>query len=755
MIDLSVKVQRDIQSRKAMSVEGLDVESSRETHRQLVDILAQKSVGQLNDFIREHPIAILNKTENDFFLDPFVVIDEYIPNIHIDDSPLCVAVQNGDWNSILYLLIKHVDINACGRFGTPLRYAAAVGNVEIMKLLIKEGADVNFLPEFVNGEHTPLFAAVVNKKYDTLEYLLSLPIIDMDGPHGIVDIPQEDGSSVSLDSPLVASVLLRDEKAFERLLRAGFNVNKIDEQLDNSPMELIVDLKLKTFLAYVFNVAKPQTKIEDAIIAWQAIHRSETGYNKGTMGDESDYISLIQYLWTGNFSYHESSYKFAELSEKDSFLFLGDRISIGENGNRYYNKYFANIDTWEIIANTVGLGNERVIQEPIWIKNYHPEKDINEQAFWLKTAYDWKRKKHELPRFLFSLLETNERQEHDVFSVASFFDQLDALLFSFRTYFGVEKFFSLSSQNAFDQLLLRHLSSLTLDKTPLIEKAMLGGHEPLAMLCAKATVTGNTKLSSGQTYIEYAASQGLFYLVEYFLDKGTSVSQASDMLIGSDWGAPNFLIGLIEAKTHPFTPDSVLQQRLSERTRFLYEFETFLTEVKDSNDSAILEQCQAFLNQSKDYFSTRIKPNKDLDSATKTPCEIMIQQKRDEITDRGDKLLVAILSNNINDFKEILSSFTRSIYHYKTFKKLNHVKKIVDVDQDSIDEFYKTLEMHYGIRPIEQEEIGNSLNSLLDSKIELDDENFEKIKELYHRAKMSKCVDREKKDLNLKKIKKI
>ena len=68
------------------------------------------------------------------------------------------AAQNGSEDTAIYLLAKGLSVaDRCkGPFGTPLTMASANGKTEVAKLLLAEGADVNFVTDEGN---TPLHEA--------------------------------------------------------------------------------------------------------------------------------------------------------------------------------------------------------------------------------------------------------------------------------------------------------------------------------------------------------------------------------------------------------------------------------------------------------------------------------------------------------------------------------------------------------------------------------------------------------------------
>mmetsp|Transcript_30322 Transcript_30322/g.116290 ORF Transcript_30322/g.116290 Transcript_30322/m.116290 type:complete len:147 (-) Transcript_30322:402-842(-) len=86
---------------------------------------------------------------------------------------LLYAARSGDLEDALQSLKDNPDITKykpeSGSGATPLHYAAANGHLEIMRLLISHGADLNAVNEYGN---TALHFAAINEKADAVELLL-------------------------------------------------------------------------------------------------------------------------------------------------------------------------------------------------------------------------------------------------------------------------------------------------------------------------------------------------------------------------------------------------------------------------------------------------------------------------------------------------------------------------------------------------------------------------------------------------------
>lgn len=92
-------------------------------------------------------------------------------------SPLMVAVTRGQIELVQLMIDKGDKVGSLGPMGlTALHYAAYLGSLEIVKILVGRGADVTATTE--TGGFTPLHVAILGGHYDTAKYLLSLPSTD-------------------------------------------------------------------------------------------------------------------------------------------------------------------------------------------------------------------------------------------------------------------------------------------------------------------------------------------------------------------------------------------------------------------------------------------------------------------------------------------------------------------------------------------------------------------------------------------------
>ena len=87
------------------------------------------------------------------------------------NEQLLAAARKGDAAQVQALLDKGASVNAKTRYGaTPLSYASDRGSVEVVKLLLERGADVNVTDTFYNA--TPIVWAAQRKHVEVVKMLI-------------------------------------------------------------------------------------------------------------------------------------------------------------------------------------------------------------------------------------------------------------------------------------------------------------------------------------------------------------------------------------------------------------------------------------------------------------------------------------------------------------------------------------------------------------------------------------------------------
>mmetsp|Transcript_10597 Transcript_10597/g.15519 ORF Transcript_10597/g.15519 Transcript_10597/m.15519 type:complete len:530 (-) Transcript_10597:188-1777(-) len=86
-------------------------------------------------------------------------------------TPLAIASKMGDWNMVLFVLLRGANVNLLMEDGTTaVHYAAAFGHIKVLELLIDRGANIHV---YSTTSKTPLFQAVQRGHTDVVEQLLN------------------------------------------------------------------------------------------------------------------------------------------------------------------------------------------------------------------------------------------------------------------------------------------------------------------------------------------------------------------------------------------------------------------------------------------------------------------------------------------------------------------------------------------------------------------------------------------------------
>ncbi|KAL9642532.1 hypothetical protein ABK040_011099 [Willaertia magna] len=95
-------------------------------------------------------------------------------------TPLLTAAQFGRVEVVNYLLEQGADINQVNKFGNALFIAALEGHEDVVKILLKHGAETKVKcpsKSFLHDDHlTPLQAAQLRENYSIVKLLEHFPI---------------------------------------------------------------------------------------------------------------------------------------------------------------------------------------------------------------------------------------------------------------------------------------------------------------------------------------------------------------------------------------------------------------------------------------------------------------------------------------------------------------------------------------------------------------------------------------------------
>lgn len=134
------------------------------------------------------------------------------------NTPLLLAATNNRLKVCELLLNAGVDVNVMARDGTrPITTASYHGHLDIVKLLIKHGADLKFTDSSASDVSNPLIVAASNNQARVIKLLLA--------NGAIIDLPSNSG-----DSALILASLNGHYESAEILLKNGANIEHKNHQ---------------------------------------------------------------------------------------------------------------------------------------------------------------------------------------------------------------------------------------------------------------------------------------------------------------------------------------------------------------------------------------------------------------------------------------------------------------------------------------------------------------------------------------------
>nr|WP_255424128.1 ankyrin repeat domain-containing protein [Wolbachia endosymbiont of Pentalonia nigronervosa] len=158
---------------------------------------------------------------------------------HLTDTNIINAAANGYIEVVKYLIKQGADVNAQDKDGkTALHYAAANGHVDAVKCLIEQGVEVNAAES--KNRRTALHYAVANGSLELLRYLLENLL--------------EKGSDVDVKdkheiSPLRYAVAKGNVKVVRILLEYGADIKALDRRA-RSNLDALLTTEIEPYFTH-------------------------------------------------------------------------------------------------------------------------------------------------------------------------------------------------------------------------------------------------------------------------------------------------------------------------------------------------------------------------------------------------------------------------------------------------------------------------------------------------------------------------
>lgn len=135
-------------------------------------------------------------------------------NAEANVSPsLVTACLQGDLRAVTSAVDAGADVNKPSMAGTPLQIAAREGHVEIVRFLLKSGANPDDNPGLFVGR-TPLQEAIMKNHYDVVVALVEGGAdVNKKNTNGRTPL---DFAALALDDPTIAEFLLQHHAQFSR-----------------------------------------------------------------------------------------------------------------------------------------------------------------------------------------------------------------------------------------------------------------------------------------------------------------------------------------------------------------------------------------------------------------------------------------------------------------------------------------------------------------------------------------------------------
>ena len=161
----------------------------------------------------------------------------------VDGNPLFKAIESGSLDVVKLLINAGADVETVINDESALAHACKLGHLDIVQYLMTQGAD----PRAENSEgETSLFAAIRSGNQQVIAEILSVPEIDINQP---------DGKGLT---PLYIAVGLKNIPVIKQLLASGADPNITG----HSPLKLAQDMKNQQIISLLLNrgARRPQPR---------------------------------------------------------------------------------------------------------------------------------------------------------------------------------------------------------------------------------------------------------------------------------------------------------------------------------------------------------------------------------------------------------------------------------------------------------------------------------------------------------------
>ncbi len=184
-----------------------------------------------------------------------------VNNIYNNQTMMSSSIKNGDIEMFEELVKKHhADVNIQNKYKeTPVFYAIGWTQIEILEKLIEYGADLNVVN--IDG-HTPLTAALIKRRPNAtvikmlidngadVNFVVNNDYSEYDGM-SVMEIAKERKIKISVKSTTIHSAAERGKTdSVKRFLKKGININQKDEN-GATPLMLAVKSNNPELVAYL------------------------------------------------------------------------------------------------------------------------------------------------------------------------------------------------------------------------------------------------------------------------------------------------------------------------------------------------------------------------------------------------------------------------------------------------------------------------------------------------------------------------